>query len=145
MKKSMLSLVLIAAVSLAFANPPVNEKVLKQFSAVFPSVTDARWFENEGHYDVYFEKEETRYHIRYNREGKIISTRNYYPGTRLCTFLQARVAEQFPGKNIFGVTEITNSNEMFYVIILEDDKTWTNVRSDATGRLDVMEKMTKSE
>jgi hypothetical protein len=144
MKKIFFNLVLICAVSVAFATPPINEQVMKQFKAAFPAVEDARWFESESHYDVYFEKEETKYHIRYDRNGKIVSTRNYYPGTKLCPFIKSKVTEKFGGKSIFGVTEITTSNEMFYVVVLEDEDTWTNVQADAMGQLTVLSKLKKA-
>ena len=144
MKKIILNLAFIFAVTVAFANPPVTEQVLKQFSTTFPAVNNAKWFESENHYDVYFEKDEVKHHIRYTRSGKIESTRNYYPGSKLCTFLRAKVAEKFPTKSIFGVTEITNSNEMYYVVVLEDDKSWTNVHVDAIGQMNVLEKLNKS-
>ncbi|RYZ61000.1 MAG: hypothetical protein EOO14_06185 [Chitinophagaceae bacterium] len=147
MKKSIASLLLICALSVAslsFANPPVTEKVLKQFSISFPTVTDAKWFEGDTYFDVYFEKEETKYNIRYDRGGKVLSTRNYYSGAKLSPFLHAKLAEKFPGKSVFGVTEITNSEEMFYVIALEDKTTWTNVRADAVGQLTVLEKLKKA-
>jgi hypothetical protein len=84
---------------------------------------------------VYFEKDEVKYQIRYNKAGKIVSTRNYYGGPKLCSFIKTKLAEKFSDKTIFGVTEITNSDEMYYVVVLEDDNCWTNVRCDATGRM----------
>ncbi|HET7896823.1 MAG TPA: hypothetical protein VFL47_04120, partial [Flavisolibacter sp.] len=57
---------------------------------------------------------------------------------------KSRIAEKFPNKSIYGVTEITNSDEMFCVVNLEDAKTWTTVRIDATGRMTVQEKLQKS-
>ena len=147
MKKSIASLLVICAVSIAamsFDNPPVTEKVLKQFSTSFPTVVDAKWFEGDNYFDVYFEKEETKYNIRYDRNGRILSTRNYYPGSRLAPFLKCKVAEKFPDKTIFGVTEITNSEELYLVVVLEDKDTWTKVLTDATGQLTVLEKLKKA-
>ena len=147
MKKFLANLLFICAVSVAtmsFANPPVTEQVLKQFSSAFPTVADAKWFEGDNYFDVYFEKEEIKYNIRYDRQGKVLSTRNYYSGAKLSPFLRAKLAEKFPGKTIFGVTEITNSEEMYYVIALEDKTTWTNVHADAIGQLTVLEKLKKS-
>lgn len=144
MKKIILNLAFIFVVSTAFANPPITEQVLKQFNATFPTVDNARWFESDTHYDVYFEKDDVKHQIRYDRSGKIISTRNYLPGSKLCTFLRAKVAEKYPAKSIFGVTEITNSNEKYYVIVLEDDKSWTNIHVDAIGQINVLEKLMKS-
>lgn len=143
MKKTLVLLALIAATTLSFANPPVTEKVLKQFTATFPTVQDAKWFEGDNHYDVYFEIDKTKYNIRYDLNGKIISSRNYYTGDKLCPFLKAKVGERYPGKSIYGVTEITNSNERFYVLNLEDEKTWTTVRVDAIGQITQLEKLQK--
>lgn len=144
MKKTFVILVLLLATTVSFATPPVTEKVLKNFSVAFPSVQDARWFEGENHYDVYFEKDKVKYNIRYDLNGKIMSTRNYYSGEKLCPFLKAKVAEKYPTKSIFGVTEITNNQEMFCVINLEDAKSWTTIRIDSVGQITELEKMTKS-
>lgn len=146
MKKLLANLLVLCAVSLAipsFANPPVTEQVLKQFASSFPSVADARWFEGDNYFDVYFEKEEIKYNIRYDRKGKILSTRNYYSGAKLSPFLRSKLAEKFPDKTIFGVTEITNSQEMYFVIALEDKTSWTNVHADALGQITVLEKLKK--
>jgi hypothetical protein len=145
MKKIFAILVLLFAVSTSFANPPVTEKVLQQFSAIFPAVQDARWFENDNHFDVYFEQDKVKYHIRYDRNGKVVSTRNYFSGEKLCPFLKAKVAEKYPTKSIFGVTELTNSEEMFYVINLEDAKCWTSIRVDVTGQITELDKLYKSQ
>lgn len=145
MKKTFATLAILLMALCSFANPTVNEKVLKQFSSLFPTVQDAKWFEAEDHYDVYFEKDGVKYNIRYDLNGKIVSSRNYYTSERLCPFLKAKVAEKYPGKKIFGVTEITSSEEMFYVINLEDEKCWTNIRADATGQISLIEKLQKAE
>lgn len=145
MKKTFATLAVLLLTLFAFANPPVSEKVLKQFTSIFPTVQDARWFEAEDHYDVYFEKEGVKYHIRYDLNGKMVSTRNYYDATKLSPFLKAKLSEKYPGKTIFGVTEITSSEEMFYVINLEDEKRWTNIRVDATGQITEIEKLQKAE
>jgi hypothetical protein len=144
MKKMLVNLALLLVVSSAFAMPPVSEQVMKQFTALFPTVQDARWFENETHYDVYFDKDDVKHHIRYDRNGKIISTRNYYPGSKLCSFIKAKATEKYPTKSIYGVTEITSNEEMYYVVILEDEDSWTNVQIDATGQMKVLDKMKKA-
>jgi hypothetical protein len=144
MKKTVVTLAVVLLAICSFANPPVTEAVLKQFNAVFPAAENARWFEADDHYDVYFEKDEVKYNIRYDKNGKIVSTRNYYTGAKLCPFLKSKLAEKYPGKTVFGVTEITNSNEMFYVINLEDDKKWTTVRVDAVGQINEVEKLNKA-
>jgi hypothetical protein len=114
MKRMLFTLLQIGSVTVAFATPLVEEEVMIQFKAIFPAVEDARWFESDGHYDVYFEKSKVKYHIRFNKNGKIVSTRNYYPGSKLCPFIKSQVTEKFADKTIFGVTEVTTNYEMFY-------------------------------
>lgn len=147
MKKLIANLLLLCILSTtisSFANPPITEQVLKQFAASFPAIENAQWFEGDNYFDVYFEKNKARYNIRYDRNGKVVSTRNYYSSANLAPFLRAKLAEKFPGKSIFGVTEITNSNEMYYVVVLEDKDTWTNVYSDAVGQFKVLDKLKKA-
>ena len=144
MKKMLFSLLLIGAVTVSFANPPVNDKVMKQFKTVFPKVENARWFESDGNYDVYFEKDKTKYQIRYDENGKVVSTRNYYPGSNLCPFIKSKISEKFADKTIYGVTEITTNQEMYYVVVLEDEDSWTNVHADAVGQLKTLTKMKKA-
>ncbi|HYO22820.1 MAG TPA: hypothetical protein VER36_10470 [Flavisolibacter sp.] len=140
MKKIFFALALITVSSFAFAAPPVNEKVLKIFSAVFPDVQNAKWYENENNYEVYFDKEDMKCRIRYDFDGKVISTTRYYEEKSLCPFLRLKVSQKYPGKKIFGVTEVNTESELTYNIVLEDDKNWYHVSADAVGQLATTEK-----
>jgi len=144
MKKTFAILALLVVASVSFANPPVTEKVLKQFSASFPAVKDAKWYENENSYEAFFVKDDMQYHLFYDLSGKVTGSRNYYTADHLAPFIRAKVHEKFADKTIFGVTEITNGEEMFYDISLEDSKGWTNIRVNTIGQVSVLEKMTKA-
>jgi hypothetical protein len=144
MKKMFAVFTLLVSVSLAFANPPVTEKVLQKFKESFPAIQEVKWYEGNDYYEAYFEKDGVKYHLLYNPDGKVTGSRNYYTADKLSPFLKAKVGEKYPGKTIFGVTEITNSDEMYYVLALEDDTTWTNIRMDATGQIHQLEKMQKA-
>lgn len=145
MKKILLTLVMASITSFTFAAPPVSEKVLKLFKEIYPSVQDAKWYEFENYYQVYFDSDNVKCRIKYDFDGKIISTMRYYGEGMVCPFLKAKLAQKFPGKKIFGVTEMTSDNDMTYDFVLEDDKSWTQVRSDATGQMSVTQKFKKSE
>lgn len=144
MKKILLTLVILSAAAFTFAAPPVSEKVLKLFKANFPAVQDAKWYEYENYYQVYFDRDDVKCRIKYDFDGKIISTIRYYGESMVCPFLKAKLSQRFPGKKIFGVTEMTSDNEMTYDFVLEDEKGWTQVRSDATGQMTVTEKFKKA-
>lgn len=144
MKKMFALVALLVCAALSYANPPVTEKVARQFRESFPAVQDVKWYEGVNYFEAYFEQDDVKYHLLYNPEGKVIGSRNYYKAEKLSPYLKAKVGEKYPGKSIFGVTEIANSEEMFCVVVLEDGKTWTNVRVDAMGQIYQLEKLKKA-
>ena len=145
MKKLLLLLTFTAATFVAFANTPVNEKVLKVFKMVFPQIENAKWYEYETYYEVYFDREDVKCRIKYDLDGKVLSTLRHYEEKTLSPFLKAKLSQKFAGKKIFGVTEVNSENELTYNIVLEDDKNWIHVQSDATGQMSVTEKFKKAE
>ena len=145
MKKIILVLVLLAAVSFAYANPPVSEKVLKIFNTTFPSVDNTRWYEYDNYYEAYFDSGDVKCRAKFDANGKLLSTIRYYSEKMVSPYLKAKLAAKFPGKTIFGVTELNSDNELTYNFVLEDSKSWTHVKSDGTGQMEVTEKFNKSE
>ena len=144
MKKILATLLIACASTFTFAAPPVSEKVLKVFADLFPAVQDAKWHTFETYYQVYFDKDDIKCRIKYDFDGKIIGTTRYYGEKSVCPFLKAKIAQKFAGKKIFGITEMTSENEMTYEFVLEDEKSWTKVKSDATGQMSVTEKFKKA-
>ena len=130
----------------AVSATPVSEKILKIFTTAFPEVQETTWYNYETYYSVYFKKsDDSKCRIDYDTDGKIIYTTRYYSGEALPPFIRGKVNEKFPGKQIFGVTEISSPDEMTYHIVLENDKSWVNINSNATGSINVEKKMFKSE
>lgn len=145
MKKIVLAVALACVSTFAFAAPPVSEKVLKIFQAVFPDVQNARWYETETNYEVYFEKADMKCRIRYDLDGKVMSTIRYYEEKDLPPFLRLKITQKYPGKNIFGITEMNSENELSYHVVLEDKQHWYNVTADGLGQLSLKEKFKKAD
>ena len=145
MKKIFLAVALACVSTFAFAAPPVSEKVLKIFQAVFPDVQNARWYETETNYEVYFEKADMKCRIRYDLDGKVMSTIRYYEEKDLPPFLRLKITQKYPGKNIFGITEMNSENELSYHVVLEDKQHWYNVTADGLGQLSLKEKFKKAD
>jgi len=136
------------ATTSAFSSPRaiVTEKVLKVFHDAFPEVTQPTWYNFDGYYEVYFTNpDNTSCRIDYNEEGIVLSTMRYYGLQNLAPAIRAKVYEKFPGKKIFGVTEVSSSDMLTYHIVLEDSKSWTTVQSDAIGNLTIEKKLAKTE
>ena len=145
MKKIFLALALIASASYGFAAPPVTEKVLKIFSEVFPNVENTRWYEYENYYEAYFDARDIKCRVRFDHDGKILSTIRYYGEKMVPPFLRAKLTQKFPGKTIFGVTEVNSNEELTYNFVLEDSKGWVHVKSDGVGQMEVTQKLKKAE
>ena len=138
---------LISATSL-FAAPPsiVTEKVLKVFRDAFPEVKEPTWYNFDTYYEVYFTNpDNSSCRIDYNPEGIVLSTTRYYTSQNLSPAIRAKVNEKYPGKKIFGITEVSNNENVTYHIVLEDDKNWLTVQSDATGNITLERKLVKTE
>lgn len=147
--KKIIFICLVALVSAtsAFAAPAsfVTEKVLKVFHEAFPEVKQPTWYNFDGYFEVYFtNNDNTSCRIDYDPDGIVLSTIRYYTSQNLSPVIRAKVNEKYPRKKIFGITEVSNSETIVYHIVLEDDKSWTTVQSDATGNLSVEKKLMKS-
>lgn len=131
-----------------FAAPSslVTEKVLKVFHDAFPEVKQPTWYTFDNYYEVYFTNaDNSSCRIDYSPEGVVLSTTRYYTSQNLAPAIRAKVNEKYPGKSIFGVTEVSNNENLTYHIVLEDDKYWLTVQSSATGSLSLEKKLLKSE
>ena len=131
-----------------FAAPTalVTEKVLKVFHDAFPEVKQPTWYNFDNYYEVYFTNaDNSSCRIDYNPDGILLSTTRYYTSQNLSPAIRAKVNEKYPGKKIFGITEVSTSDMLTYHIVLEDNKYWLNVQSDATGNISLEKKLIKTE
>lgn len=131
-----------------FAAPAslVTEKVLKVFHDAFPEVTQPTWYNFDNYYEVYFTNaDNSSCRIDYNPDGIVLKTLRYYGSQNLAPAIRAKVNEKYPGKKIFGITEVSTSDILTYHIVLEDSKYWLTVQSDATGNISLEKKLVKSE
>ena len=138
----------ILSATSVFALPAsiVTEKVLKVFHEAFPEVKQPVWYNFDNYYEVYFtNSDNSTCRIDYSPDGIVLSTTRYYKSQNLSPAIRAKVNEKYPGKTIFGITEVSNSDTVTYHIVLEDEKYWLNIQSDATGNLTLEKKLTKTE
>jgi hypothetical protein len=131
---------LLSVVALAYNNTgDVNEKVLQSFRAGFPHAESVTWEELPKNYVVNFTDDMVRTKIIYQKNGDFVSSVRYYTERTLPSYLRLLVKEEYPGKEIFGITEIAavtdenNHVETVYYIKLTDAKHWINIRMDSNG------------
>lgn len=144
MKKVLIAAMLLASVATYAAPPEISEKVLKAFKETFSNAKDVSWDEFDNYYAVKFKDTEIDTRVKYDKEGNIMQTTRYYFEQQLPPFICAKVKKRYAGKKIFGVTEVRSDSELTYYIVLEDDKNWTTIKSDAFGSFQLHEKFKKA-
>ena len=143
MKKTIITLSALLMMLASFAAAP-NEKVLKIFNATFISPQEVSWYDHNNYYDVSFLQAGIRSSVKYDKEGNFISSIRYYGEQNLPINIVCQLKKKYASKKIFGVTEMTNAEEVNYYINLEDDKTWVTVKVTGNGQMIFVEKFRKS-
>ena len=143
MKKTLITLSALLMMAATFAAAP-NEKVLKIFNATFTSPQDVSWYDHEDYYDVSFLQSGIRSSVKYDKEGNFLSSIRYYGEQNLPINIVCQLKKKYANKKIFGVTEMTNSEEVNYYVKLEDDKTWVTIKVSGNGQMTAIEKYRKA-
>lgn len=142
MKKILLSIACTIFMATSFAIAP-NEKVLKAFQVTFSSPENVKWYDHANYYEVSFIQSGIRSNVRYDKEGNFLGSTRYYNEQRLPMNILSKVKNKYPDKEIFGVTEITNTEEINFYVKLEDDKHWITLKVNGNGYVQVYEKYKK--
>jgi hypothetical protein len=125
------------------ANTP-NEKVLKAFESAFMQAENVKWTDHTDYYEVSFSLTKLRATIRYDREGNQLSAKKYYDESGLSAQVQESLKNKYPGKTVYGVTEIAEAGKTVYYIKMQDDKSWITVKINGNGQPRVFEKHKKA-
>ncbi|HEY4290731.1 MAG TPA: PepSY-like domain-containing protein [Puia sp.] len=146
-RKNLLVAVCLLSLSAgAFANEnfTISDKLLQAFKQTFPDAQQVKWAEQEDKYMVNFKQGDILTKIEYDKEGNFLSSLRYYSEKNLPVSIICRLQKKYGDKKVFGVTEMTTDSAVEYYIKLEDETTWTTVRSNADGNMQVIEKYKKA-
>jgi len=121
----------------------IDGKTLQLFKQTFPNAEQVKWIEQADKNTVNFKDDGVLIKIEYDKEGNFISSVRYYTEKNLPINILCKLQKKYGDKKVFGVTEMTTDNTVDYYIKLEDDKSWTTVKSNADGNFQVVEKYKK--
>jgi hypothetical protein len=141
---SAMSILLVSATILAAKPPEVNQKVLKAFDETFKNAKDVSWHEFDNFYQVDFKQDEIKTEVRYDSDGNIIGTTRYYFESNLPPHIISKLKNKYPGRSVYGVTEIYTESDLTYYITMEDDKNWYTVKASPLGALEQTDKFKKA-
>ena len=139
---------LLGTVSFAFSLT-IDEKLLQAFKISFPNAEEVNWYESKDAYVASFKENGVRARAVYKRDGQLRSLVRSYNEENLPYPVQFKVKQDYPDKKIFGVVELTVTENNFtateYHIKMEDEKNWYTVVMDSDGFLTVTERFRKAQ
>lgn len=145
MKKLSILIVLFVALGASANTPPeVNEKVLRAFKETFVKATDVIWHETENSYEANFKQAEISTRAIYDADGNLLRTTRYYTEENLPIHILTKLKKRYSDKSVFGVTEISENEDVSYYISLQDEKNWYIVKSDSWGSIELTKKYKKA-
>ena len=148
-KKSFILTVCLLAMTagvFASASPDysISDKLLKTFKQTFPDAQQVVWSEQGEKYTVNFKQNDILNKVEYDKDGNFVSSLRYYTEKNLPVTILCRLQKKYADKTVFGVTEVSTESTVEYFIKLEDATTWTTVRANIDGGMQVVEKYKKA-
>jgi hypothetical protein len=128
----------------AISGPGAPEKIKELFYHEFPQIKNPVFFDSGDSYEVFFKKDNNvTERVFLNLNGEITRTIEYYKENGLEPFIREKINKKYQGKTIFGISEVRSNSEHFYRIVLQDNKNWFIVKSNATGSTVIERKLDK--
>lgn len=144
MKKLILSAAVLLTVTFssfaASTDPLVNEKAQKTFHETFKDADDLSWSNAGSNYEALFTIDGIKTRALIDAKGNLIQTIRYYGADKLSPVVLASIKSAYKGKDIFGITEVTNKNGVNYRIILKDSKHYTHINANSAGETELVKR-----
>jgi hypothetical protein len=122
----------------------VNTRAMKDFKRSFISGSDEKWYRSiEGGFLVKFVLNGIKNRADYDKKGNWIATTRYYTEKELPKDVRAQVKSVYYDFSISTVEEITFPEHLVYIIHMQDDTKWMNVRI-CDGEMDIMQEFFKN-
>jgi hypothetical protein len=134
MKKTLIiSLAILIFTTTLQASP--GNKLILLFNKTFPTAENVKWHEDANGYMVFFKMNGITNRIWYDTKEEFVSQERYYDEKSLPAYILIAVKKNYPGKQIFGVTESINNSSTYYQIILQDDKKLYYLKASSNGSI----------
>lgn len=127
----------------AINNFAIGDKLLQAFQQTFPDAKQVKWMEEPNAYEVSFRQNDILTKVVYDKDAHFVSSLRYYSEKNLPVTVICQLQKKYPGKTIWGVTELSTELSTEYYVKLVDDRDWYTVRSDADGNMQTIEKYKK--
>jgi hypothetical protein len=121
----------------------VSDKLLQVFQQTFPDAKQVKWLEEPNGYEVSFRQNDILTKVMYDKDAHFVNSLRYYTEKNLPVTVIFQLQKKYPGKTVWGVTEMSTETSTEYYVKLVDDHNWYTVRSDSDGNMQTVEKYKK--
>ncbi|WP_300601746.1 hypothetical protein [Niabella sp.] len=116
-------------------NPAVNEKVIKTFNQVFSDAQNVQWATTATYSQASFRLGSVSTRVMIDNNGTLIRTIRYYKESELPSHVLYQIRKKYDGKEIAGVTEVSDSEGVNYHLVVNDSRNMYNVTVDNSGSI----------
>lgn len=106
----------------------VNTKAMRNFKKQFSDASGDSWYAMKGGYRVKFLQENVYAMADYTRKGDWVCTIKTYGENKLPRAIRNSVRQAYFDHRIFLVQEIKTTQNMVYLVKIEDDHSWMTLR-----------------
>jgi hypothetical protein len=121
----------------------VNAKAVRDFRKTFKDAVDEKWYEIPNAFLAEYMRNDKKYVVVYNRKGKWQFTISYYDEKNLPDEVKGDVKRVYYDYSISRVEEIRINDKTIYVVHMENETTWKNLRI-CDGEMEVIEDFNKN-
>ncbi len=126
----------------AITSTDVNSKAVKDFQKSYKNAASAIWYPNGKGFTVRFHENGTKTSVDYDKKGNWKSTVSYYGEDKMTKDLRKQIKSTYYDYTINQVIEIHTLDGSGFIVQLEDEKTFLNIRV-VDGTMDVYETIHK--
>ncbi len=116
--------------------PTVSEKALKTFNQVFKDAQNVTWCKVARYNAASFTMGGVKTRSLLDNRGNLVQTIRYYKAENLPANILYNVQKEYC-YDVWGVTEVSNSNGTLYNVVLRCNKFWYHVKADANGNVEL--------
>jgi hypothetical protein len=144
----LISAALLLSAYTLFAGPyetTVSKKINQAFSESFSGATNVKWYTDDNKtFTAKFTMSHTKVTAFFGSDGTLLATSRYLKAEQLPLRVISKLNKRYPGNSIYCVVEYTAGENLVYFITLEGETTWTTVKSDALGKMEIYSHLTKA-
>jgi Skp family chaperone for outer membrane proteins len=131
MKKLLLAVVVLLAISSNAQKSASNPAAKASFEKAYPSVKDAKWEKEDGNYEVSFTQNGKELSVIIDAKGKILETEQEMKASELSATITKYMETHYKGQVLKGAAKITKADGS---IVYEAAIKGKDVLFDATGK-----------